>query len=116
MSENDRPQDVGRRHRRAPRELPSEATRTLLASWHDALRAQLQLVLDELDPQPDPSQPGLDGKPLPAKRPALSTRAQLVSLGVQVARELGTAIDVRPPTAAERPAEPPRRRGGIDYR
>lgn len=111
MTDERRPQDVGRRHRRAG--VPSEASRLLLAEYHDAMRAELRALLDELTPAP--AAPGLFGSE-PAKRPALDTRARLWDLTIKLGRELGTAID--PPAApAAGPAArtTPSRRRRVDY-
>jgi hypothetical protein len=102
-----------RRH--AKRGSPSPATLSLLERWQAALRAELEAVLAELAPVP--AEAGLLDAHLPAappRRPDLATRARLVTLGVQVAHELGTELD-----QSERPweglTERPRPRGRVDY-
>ena len=107
----ERPQDVGRRHRR--KATPTPETRALLDRYQAAMRAELGAILDALDAT---AVPGLlpDAPPSPAiplddpRRSALWTRA--ITLG----RELGTAIDL-PPAEKGAAVAGPRRRGRVDY-
>ena len=113
MADTDRPQDVGRRHRR--KGAPSEATRLLLTEYHDAMRRELRAVLGELEPTTD-GQIALDGKPAEPKRPKLETRARLWDLAIKLGRELGTAIDAGDGPADDTPATTARpRRRRVDF-
>lgn len=104
--------DPRKRHRKTG--SPSPATRSLLERWQTALRAELESVLAELQPAVPPA--GLLDEHLPpvVHRPDLSTRQKLITLGVQIAHELGTELD-----QSERPweglPEPPRPRSRVDY-
>jgi hypothetical protein len=107
-----RPQDQGRRHRKAGQ--PSAETATLLARYQEAMRDELRALLAELQPRvPDP------GLGLVAEEPtrlALKDRAARWDLAIRLGRELGTEVDVPPMDAL--PAAPPaarRRRGRIDF-
>ena len=104
----------GRRHDRK-RGSPGPETSSLLERWQAALRAELTAVLDELAPvAPDP---GLLDAQLPAappKRPDLATRQRLITLGVQVAHELGTELD-QSERAWEGLPDTPRARARVDY-
>lgn len=111
----DRPQDVGRRHRRKGE--PSGATSTLLARYQGAMRDELGALLDEL--KPTPPAPGLGLVPTEQKRLSIADRSRRWDLAIKIGRELAAEID--PPAPAEGvagdPAAPakPRRRGRIDY-
>lgn len=112
--DTDRPQDVGRSHKR--KGAPSPATRALLEQWHATLRAELQAVIVELDGVT--LEPGLFPEAATGpvvKRPNLADRARLVDLGIKVGNALGSAIDPAPNPAEGVAGPGPRRRGKIDY-
>lgn len=106
MTDDVRPQDVGRRHRK--RGTPTAETQTLLAAFRDAQRAELRDVLHELEGVPDP-QTTLDGSPPKVKRPNLTQRIKLWDLAIKIAHDLGTEVDVGPAEPTE-PADAPRRK------
>lgn len=112
MPDADRPQDVGRAHRR--KGAPSAATAALLTEYHDTMRGELRAVLGELAPVTETSDMFPD-LPAVTKRPPLRERMQLWDLAIKLGRELGSAIDV--PDPGSNVAGPgPRRRGGrADY-
>lgn len=129
MAEGDRPQDVGRSHRRMRRLeatlLPADEREKLLeARPLDAYRASLRSatwlygadqlaavilrdVLEQLEPAPS-AQLALDGKPAPAKAIALADRLRLWALALELAGELGLTADARRRIGLELtpPAEP----------
>lgn len=111
----DRPQDAGRSHRRRPR--LSAASASLLARYHDALREDLDTVLDELRGTVAPT--GLlDAQLAPGEvrtRPPVKERAALWDLAIKLARELGTAIEPGPePKGGAQPARRSRRKVAYD--
>ena len=108
--DSSRPQDQGRRHRRAGR--PSEATRTLLTTYQQAMRDELEAVLLELRGR-EPEAGLLEAELPPAKpvRPSLRDRQALWDLAIKLGRELGSEIDTAPAVPADaEPAAPARRR------
>lgn len=111
----DRPQDVGRRHRRKAE--PSGATSTLLARYQVAMRSELGALLDELTPAP--AAPGLGLVPTEAKRLSIADRSRRWDLAIKLGRELAAEIDPPAPEEGDAadPAAPakPRRRGRVDY-
>lgn len=111
MSDNDRPQDVGRRHRR--KAAPGAATSALLARYQEAMRSELAWILDILKPAE-----GLVGTSV--REGSIAERTRRWDLAMKIARELGGEIDPGPdPAAAADPlgddTKPPARRGKIDY-
>jgi hypothetical protein len=93
MADDGRPQDQGRRHRRAGK--PSAETTTLLVRYQAAMRAELSALLADIAGRmPDHgllgAAPGEDIQPV---RPALKDRAPMWDLAVKLARELGTEVD-----------------------
>jgi hypothetical protein len=114
VTDADRPQDAGRRHRK--RGAPSAATSSLLARWHERLRDELEAVIVELTPATPPA--GLLDVVLPAQagavRPSLERRRSLVELGAKIATALGSEVD--PPAPDEGgPAARSRRRSRVDF-
>jgi hypothetical protein len=110
MADSDRPQDVGRQHRR--KASPGAATQALLDRYQDAMRDELGYLLDSLTPQP-----GLAGTTM---RAALADRSKTWDLAIKIARALGGEIDPGPlagdvPDPLGEPTMPPRRRGRVDY-
>jgi len=88
-----RPQDQGRRHRRAADPDPEPATATLLERYHAAMRAELVGLLDELEPKDPAPTLELGGvKPAPV-RLSIAERTKRWDLATKLARELATAID-----------------------
>lgn len=86
-----RPQDQGRKHRRARN--PSPETRTLLARAQQAMRDDLSAILDELQPQlPDPGL-GLDPDTARPARLPVKDRKPRWDLAILLMRELGTEVD-----------------------
>jgi hypothetical protein len=107
--ENDRPQDVGRRHRR--KAAPGAATTALLDRYQEALRAELAWILDVLKPQD-----GLVGTAV--REGSVAERTRRWDLAMKIARELGGEIDPGPDPGAADPlgdTRPPARRGKVDY-
>ena len=87
MTDNDRPQDVGRRHDRK-RNAGSDP---LLARYQAALRVELTRLLDELEQ----THSGLGGTTVLAiEKP--NDRANRWDLAFKLAKELGSAIDPQP--------------------
>jgi hypothetical protein len=110
-SESDRPQDVGRQHRRKPAQ--GSVDRALVERYQATMREELARLLDDLAPVPQPD--GLHG-PVPAKRPDLATRSRVWDLAIKLGRELGTAIDPDPsPAGAPLPARRRKPGGRVDY-
>lgn len=111
--DGDRPQDVGRRHRRSGQ--PSAATADLLSRYQEAMRQELAGVLVEIEGKP-PDQ-GLGMVEAAPVRPSLADRMRLWDLAIKLGRELGTAIEAAPDAAPADPATPRRRlvRGRVDY-
>ena len=106
LTDNDRPQDVGRRHSRKR----SEGDSALIERWHAELRTVLERCILELAGTDRGN--GLDGKPLPRDVPTIGQATDIVKLGTLVSRELGGAIDPAPagrPEAAGRARPAPRR-------
>lgn len=103
----DRPQDVGRSHRRAPGIAPETAE--LLERYRDAMRAELADTLTEI--RPGTGQLTIAGD---VERPKLDVRIQLWNLAIKLGRELagGPTGDagIDGPPAAMAPAVIPRRR------
>lgn len=88
MTDNDRPQDVGRRHSRKPRGGDADP---ILARYQTVLRVELVRLLDELEATVN----GLGGTTMLAYD-KLRDRAERVELASKIARELGSAIDPQP--------------------
>lgn len=105
MADNDRPQDVGRRHSRKR----SEADSALIDRWQAELRLVLDRCIIELQGEAQPD--GLHG-PVPRKMPSIAVATDVVKLGALVSRELGGAIDPAPVGRAQTAdkARPGRRR------
>lgn len=108
---DDRPQDVGRAHRR--KGSPSPETAALLTEYQEAMRAELRAVLAELTPAMPVAGLLPDLPPIPI-RPSLGDRMRLWDLAIKLGRELGSAIDADP-VPAEAAPERPRRRSRIDW-
>lgn len=108
---DDRPQDVGRSHRR--KGAPSPETAALLTEYQEAMRLELRTVLRELEGSPAPAGllPDPEARPI---RPPLGDRMRLWDLAIKLGRELGSAIDAEP-TPAEAAPSRPRRRARVDY-
>lgn len=104
----DRPQDVGRRHRRKGR--PSAETVALLEAYRQAMRDELRAVLGELEPVA----PGGLMPDAPKVRPPIAERARLWDLGIRLGRELGSAID-EPELEPAPPRARARRARAIDF-
>ena len=102
----DRPQDVGRRHRR--RAAPTVETEEILERYRAEMRRELADLLDEI--RPATGQLTLDGGSV--ARPPLERRRALWDLAVKIGRELGAApdpiapADLEPEVAARRRARP----------
>lgn len=116
MIDNDRAQDVGRRHRRRGAQSPE--TRALLATYQDAMRGELRAVLAELEGTVAPT--GLlDTEFTKAEvriRPDLAARTRLWDLAIKIGRELGSAIDADPvPVVASPGATAKTRRRRVDF-
>jgi hypothetical protein len=101
----DRPQDVGRKHRRRP---PSTVeTEAILERYRAEMRLELADLLDEI--RPAVGQLTIDGA---VGRPPLERRRALWDLGIKLGRELGAApdpiapADLEPELAARRRARP----------
>lgn len=112
MTDNGRPQDEGRRHRR--KGAPSAATRALLGAYQGAMRDELRDTLAELRPAPTTNVLG----ETTTMRPALVDRLRLWDLAIKLGRELGTEIDPGPsPSDVARtgPSRPRAGRGRVDY-
>jgi hypothetical protein len=93
-TENDRPQDVGRAHKR--RGAPAPETERLLERYRAAMRRELTQLLDELEPAEVLTQASIDGT---ADRPVglgLVARRERWELGIRLARELAGAIEPDP--------------------
>jgi hypothetical protein len=100
----DRPQDVGREHRR--RGGPSPETEELLERYRAAMRAELDDLLGEI--RPAGGQLTLEGG---AARPALEQRRALWDLAIKLGRELAAAPEPIAPGGSEPAAVPgPRKR------
>src|SRR5262245_48382630 len=82
----DRPQDVGRSHKRAGELAPETAE--LLEAYRAAMRAELAELLEEI--RPATGQQGFDGT---LARPKLEERRALWDLGIKLARELAAGAD-----------------------
>jgi hypothetical protein len=110
VSEGDRPQDVGRVHRRA-RPVGAPATEEILERYRDAMRAELGDVLEEL--RPPLEQLGMDGTAARI-RPALAERLKLWDLAIKIGRELANGEEIAwagepaESSNASRSAAPPR--------
>jgi hypothetical protein len=90
MSENARPQDVARAHRRT-RGTPAPETEALLERYRAAMRAELESLLVEIrPPAPELGQLAMDGT-VPPVRPKLAERRELWDLAVKIARELSSS-------------------------
>lgn len=93
----DRPQDVGRRHRKTA--APSIETEAILERYRAAMRLELGDLLDEI--RPSSGQLTIDGA---IERPTLERRRALWDLAIKLGRELGAAPDPIAPAELE-PAE-----------
>lgn len=115
MTDGDRPQDVGRSHRR--KGAPSPETAELLTAYQAAMRSELRDVLAELKGSVTPT--GLlDSEFTTAEvrtRPPIAERVRLWDLAIKIGRELGSAIDADPVPVASAPAGPRGRRRKLDY-
>lgn len=98
-----RPQDQGRPHRKRTRKV-SEADRSRIERYYDALRSELDASLAELRPVPS-GQLQLDGAEKPPDRPSLDKRNQLVRYMAFIVSQLGTDVDA--PADDESPGPPP---------
>lgn len=87
MTDNDRPQDVGRVHARRAGELAPE-TAEVLERYRAAMRAELEDVLGEI--RPATGQLELGGS---VTRPPLELRRDLWDLAIKLGRELGRGAD-----------------------
>ena len=113
MTDNDRPQDVGRRHTRKRPDGPPDV---LLERYQRTMRVWLTRLLDELDGAPP--KPGLlDDVDAAAVTvyPDPIAASKLWDLAIRLGRELGTAIDPSPPTTAASGSSGPRPRKRVDY-
>lgn len=90
---NDRPQDVGRPHRRA-RPGPDVETAAVLDRYRRAMRDELGDTLDELRPAKG-DQLTLGGIP-ERIRPQLAERVKLWDLAIKLGRELANGGDELP--------------------
>jgi hypothetical protein len=100
MTENDRPQDVGRAHKR--RGAPAPETEELLERYRSAMRRELAGLLDELEPAEVLTQQSIDGT---ADKPVglgLVARRERWELAIKLARELAGAIE--PPMTGPAPS------------
>lgn len=111
MTDNDRPQDVGRRHGRTRRE--GGADRALIERYQATMRDELGALLDELAPKVQDQ--GLGMVAIPPKRPDLTTRSKIWDLAIKLGRELGTAIDPDPLPSGPAAPSRPRARKRVDY-
>ena len=91
MSDNDRPQDVGRSHERKRKGGEDDP---LLVRYQATMRAELGDLLDSLAPIEQDE--GLGLVKMPPKRPPLSERTKIWDLAIKLGKELGSAIDPRP--------------------
>jgi hypothetical protein len=106
MSENDRPQDVARPHRRT-RGAPAPETEALLERYRAAMRAELESLLLEIrPPAPELGQLAIDGS-VPATRPKLAERRELWDLAVKIARELSSSSSSAETAWSGLPGPPP---------
>jgi hypothetical protein len=117
MTENARPQDVARPHRRT-RGTPAPETEALLERYRAAMRAELADVLVEIrPPAPQTGQLRTDGT-IAATRPTLAQRRELWDLAIKLGRELasstsesawaGALPDATPALEGRRDARAPR--------
>lgn len=112
MTDNDRPQDVGRRHARsAPNTARNGTGDALIERWQRVERETLERVTIRLEGVDKGT--GLDGEPLPREYPSNAETAALIDLGVKIARDLGSAIDPTPAPVVV-PPKPRRGRGKLD--
>lgn len=125
MTDNDRPQDVGRAHKR--RGTPAPETEQLLERYRSAMRRELAGLLAELEPaaaEPEPElvQQSVDGtadRPVPRVLVAglgLVARRERWELAIKLARELAGAIEpgftgTPAPTSTRRSTSSTSRRG-----
>jgi hypothetical protein len=107
---NERPQDVGRTHRR--RGAPSPETAELLTAYQDAMRTELRALLVEI--RGKVPEPGLGLVATEPVRPAIEARRALWALAIQLGRELGSAIDADPVPVTAEPG-PRARRRPVDF-
>ena len=114
MTDNDRPQDVGRQHSKTWARQKREAgtaARALVDRYDETMRAELSDLLDMLAPVPQDQ--GLGMVEVPPKRPALSERTRIWDLAIKLGRELGSRIDPADPdttSSTAGPRRPPQRR------
>ena len=101
----DRPQDVGRRHRKGFG--PSVETEAILDRYRAAMRLELDDLLGEI--RPASGQLTIDGE---IERPALDRRRALWDLAIKLGRELAGAPDPVAPPELEPHAGPSARRAG----
>jgi hypothetical protein len=109
VSEGDRPQDVGRSHKRA-RPAAGPETEEILERYRDAMRAELGDVLEEL--RPPREQLTMDGG-AERMRPPLPDRLKLWDLAIKLGRELANGEELgwapeAPAPAAMGPGTAPR--------
>jgi hypothetical protein len=92
-TENARPQDVARPHKRT-RGTPAPETEALLDRYRAAMRAELAYLLDEIrPPAPNVGQLAIDGT-IPVVRPKLAERKDLWDLAIKLGRELSASAEV----------------------
>lgn len=105
MVENDRPQDVGRSHKR--RGAPAVETEALLERYRAAMRSELSDLLEEI--RPGAGQLTIDGA---VDRPTLEKRRALWDLAIKLGRELAGAPEpmIGAPGGSEPAPTPDRRR------
>ena len=108
MTDNDRPQDVGRSHSR--KRKGGAADQALVTRYYASMRSWLTMLLDTLEGEPQPD--GLHG-PVPRKMPSTTEAGRLWDLATKLARELGAELiagpDDAPPPAPARTAPRARR-------
>lgn len=95
MTDNARPQDVGRDH---GRKRSRGSDDPLLARYQQTMRVELADLLTSLEPVPQDQ--GLGMVTVPPKRPSLAERTKIWDLAIKLGRELGSAIDPTPTTGA----------------
>jgi hypothetical protein len=107
VSENDRPQDIGRRHRKSGDTAPETAA--IIVRYRAAMRAELGALLDELEPR-HLVQSSLDGSSDRAVGLGITARRERWDLAIRLGKELAGGSDEAPVTA-ETVATAARRRG-----
>ena len=109
-TDNARPQDVGRRHDRRGARTDSDAA--LIERWRAVERMTLERVTVELEGIDKGT--GLDGSQLAREYPSTRTTADLIDLGVKIARDLGADIDPTPVLPVTANLSQPRRSRKLD--